>query len=181
MNSRPMNTFAFAAIAAMTLLCSSRTAQALEMHVDVLSINQAPGFAPRVKLGHIIHASTNMISVAAGGTFRVTCPSSYTGTIEGQNSVPQTGVPPNVLSVEVPAGWLPAERELPGFTNVPGGTSLTCTYFWTATAREAMYSLGAGGSGIPIGGDVSNRSDSITFEMYQPGSGGGDRNNGCLP
>ncbi len=43
------------------------------------------------------------------------------------------------LSVEVPAGWLPAERELPGFNAVPGGTTLSCAYNWTASAREAMY------------------------------------------
>jgi hypothetical protein len=130
-------------------------------------------------LGHMVTARSNMISVAAGGTFLVTCPSSYTSTIQGQNFVPQTYLPPNVLTVEVPGGWLPAERELPGFNNVPGGTSLSCTYRWTASAEEAMYSLGAGGSSMPIGGDVYTRSDNVTFEMYKPGSSGAD-DNGCI-
>jgi len=178
MNSRTMNSFTCAALAAMTLLCSSRGAQALEMSVQVLTIRQAANFAPRVTLGHIVTARTYMISVAAGGTLRVTCPSPYTGTIESQNMVPQTDIPPNVLSVEVPAGWLPAERELPGFNDVPGGTSLTCAYTWTASAKEAMYSLGVRGAGIPIGGDVYTRTDTVPFEMYQPGGSGKD--NGCI-
>jgi hypothetical protein len=179
MNSRTVNLFAFAALAAMTLLCSSRDAQALEMSVQVLNIRQGINFAPTVKLGHMVTARTNMISVAAGGTFRVTCPSSYTSAIEGQNATPQTDIPPNVLTVEVPAGWLPAERELPGFTDVPGGTSLSCTYLWTASAKEAMYSLGARGTSISIGGDAYTRSDTVIFEMYKPGDSG-DKSNGCI-
>jgi hypothetical protein len=179
MNSRMMNSFTLAALAAITLLCSSRGAQALEMSVRVLNIRQAANFASRVSLGHLVTARTNMISVAAGGTLRVTCPSPHTGTIEGQNAVPQTDIPPNVLSVEVPAGWLPAERELPGFNNVPGGTSLMCAYTWTASAKEAMYSLGVRGTGIPIGGDAYTQQDTVSFEMYKPGSSDED-NNGCI-
>ncbi len=178
MNSRAMHSFIFAGVAAVTLLCTSHNAQAIEMSVAVLGINQVD-FTSRVKLGHMVTARTYMISVAAGGTLRVSCPSTFTGTIEAQNSAPQTGIPPNVLSVEVPAGWLPAERELPGFNNVPGGTTLTCAYYWTAVAKEAMYSLGASGSSLPIGGDAYTRSDTVTFEMYQPGSGG-DKSNGCI-
>jgi hypothetical protein len=178
MNSRTMNSLAVAALTAGTLLCGPRTAHALEMSVSILGISQS-GFTSRVKLGHLVTAKTYFISVAAGGSFRVSCPSQYTGTIEGENAAPQTGLPPNVLTVEVPAGWLPAERELPGFNNVPGGTTLTCTYFWTAVAKEATYSLGAGGSGFQIGGDAYRRSDSVTFEMYQPGESG-EKNNGCM-
>jgi hypothetical protein len=109
----------------------------------------------------------------------VSCPSTYTGTIDAQNSAPQTGLPPNVLSVEVPAGWLPAVRELPNFDAVPGGTTLSCTYHWTGVAKEAMYSLGAGGSSMPIGGDAYTQSDTVVFEMYQPGSDG-NKSNGCI-
>jgi hypothetical protein len=179
MNSRSMNSIALAALAAMTLLCGSRSARALEMSVDVLTISQVPPFTSRVKLGHLVNGRTYMISILVGGSFRVSCPSPDTGTIEGQNSAPQTNLPPNVLTVGVPAGWLPAERELPGFINVPAGTTLTCGYYWTASAKEAMYSLGAGGSGIPIGGDAYTRSDTAIFEMYMPGGDQKD-NNGCI-
>jgi hypothetical protein len=179
MNSRLINSFAFAVIAAMTLLCGSRSAHALVMTVEVLSISQVPPYTSRVKLGHMVNGRTYMISILVGGSFRVTCPSSVTGTIEGQNYAPQTLLPPNVLTVGVPAGWLPAERELPGFINVPGGTTLTCSYYWTASAKEAMYQLGAGGSGIPIGGDTYTQSDTRVFEMYMPG-GDADSDNGCI-
>jgi hypothetical protein len=180
MNARSMNSFAFAAVAAATLVCGSRNAQAVEMSVQVLGISQVPPFTSRVRLGHMVNARTNFISVAAGGSFRVSCPSPVTGTIEAENARPQTGLPPNVLSVEVPAGWLPAERELPGFNNVEGGTTLTCSYYWTAAAKEAMYSLGAGGSGFQIGGDAFRQADSVVFEMYKPGTSGSDDNNGCI-
>jgi hypothetical protein len=180
MSSRSMNSFAFAALVAIALLCTSRDAPALDLGVQVIGTSQV-GFTSRVRLGHIVTARSYMISVAAGGTLRVTCPSSYTGTIEGQNALAQTGWPQNVLSVEVPPGWLPAERELPGFNNVPGGTSLMCAYVWTASAKEAMYSLGAGGTGIPIGGDVHTKSDTVTFEMYKPGNNNGEDRGGCLP
>jgi hypothetical protein len=181
MNARSVNSFVFATVAAATLVCGPRTAQALTMSVQVLGISQVPQYTSRVKLGHMVNARSYMISVAVGGTLRVSCPSMYTGTIEAQNSKSQTGWPPNVLSVEVPPGWLPAERELPGFNNVPGGTSLICSYFWTASAKEAMYSLGAGGSTMPIGGDAYTESDSVTFEMYKPGgNGNGTDDNGCI-
>jgi hypothetical protein len=178
MSSRTMNSVVAAVLAAVALLCGSRSAQALEMSVAVLGIRQVD-FTSRIRLGHLVTARTNMISVAAGGSLHVSCPSTYTGTIDAQNSAPQTGSPPNVLSVEVPAGWLPAERELPSFNDVPGGTTLSCTYRWTAVAKEAMYSLGAGGSSIPVGGGESTQSDIVVFEMYQPGSGG-SKENGCM-
>ena len=180
MNTRPMTPFVLAAVAAVALLCGSRSSHALEMSVQVLGINQVPSFTSRVRLGHIVNARSYMVSIAVGGSLRASCPSTYTGTIEAQNARAQTNLPPNVLSVEVPAGWLPAEREMPGFNNVPGGTTLTCTYFWTAAAKEAMYSLGAGGTSMPVGGDAYTRADSVVFEMYKPGGGSADENNGCI-
>jgi hypothetical protein len=121
-----------------------------------------------------------MISLLVGGTFRATCPSSYTGAIEGQNSRSQTYKPPNVLTVEVPAGWLPADREMPGFNSVPAGTTLTCSYRWTANGKEAQYSLGAGGLGIPVGGDESSMGDSTVFEMRKRGEDGERDNTSCI-
>jgi hypothetical protein len=179
MNVRSMNSFVFAAAAALALVCVARQANAIEMSVQVLGISQVPNFTSRVKVGHIVNAKTNMISIAVGGSLRVSCPSSYTGTIEAQNSRTQTYLPPNVLSVEVPAGWIPTERELPGFNNVPGGTTLTCSYLWNGNAKEAMYSLGAGGAGLPIGGESQSETDTVVFEMYKPGDSGPD-DNGCI-
>jgi hypothetical protein len=179
MNSRSPNLLAFTTVAAMILACSSLPVRAITASTNVLPIAQV-GFTSRVKLGHMVNARTLMNSLVAGGTFRVICPGSYTGSIEGQNSRPQSVVwPPNVLSVEVPPGPLPAERELPGFNSVPGGTTLSCAYYWTASARESTYNIGSPGGGLPIGGEAYNAGDTVTFEMYQPGSSDED-NNGCI-
>jgi hypothetical protein len=180
MNTRSMNSFFYAAFAAATLLCNPHDARALELSVQVLPISQVPPFTSRVRLGHIVNAKTWMFSVAAGGTLHVSCLSPYTGTIDAQNATAQTGMSPNKLSVEVPPGWLPAERELPGFNDVPGGTSLSCTYRWTAAGKEAIFSLGAGGTTMPIGGDATTKQDQVVFEMYKPGDSGSDDNNGCI-
>ena len=179
MNSRSMNTLAFAAFAAVVLLCRTNNAHALVLTVDVLQATQVPPYTSMVRLGHLVTGKTYYISILVGGTLRVSCPSPLTGTIEGSNAHAQTDLPPNVLTVEVPPGWLPAERELPGFNNVPDGTTLRCSYYWTGSAKEAMYSLGVPGLGIPIGGDAPTQSDSQVFEMYKPG-GDADINNGCI-
>jgi hypothetical protein len=179
MNTRSMNLSFCAAFAAVTLLCHSHDARALELTVQVLPISQVAPFTSRVRLGHIVNARTWMFSVAAGGSLHVGCLSPYTGTIDAQNAAAQSGAPPNKLSVEVPPGWLPAERELPGFNNVPGGTSVTCTYRWTAAGKEALYSLGAGGTSMPVGGDTITQQDQVVFEMYKPGDSAGD-DNGCI-
>jgi hypothetical protein len=178
MKSRRLELFAFAACAAMTLACGSHTAHALDGHTTVTPIGQFE-FTPMVKVGHAVTARTYMTSVVAGGTFRVSCPNPLTGTIEAQNSLPQSVLKlPNVLTVTIPPGWLPTQRELPGFNSVPGGTTLTCGYYWTAHARESGLTLGAPGGGIPIGNETYAAGDTVTFEMYQPG--GSEKDNGCI-
>jgi hypothetical protein len=169
-----------AAIVALTLLGVSRDAQALDMTVDVVPPAQVPPFTSRARLGHLVYARTSLISLAAGGTYRVACASPHTLPLEGQNGLSVFNLPPNVMSVEVPAGPLPAVREIPGFFNVPGGTSVACAYYWTAMAKDAMYSLGSGPIRMPIGGDPQYQGDSKPFEMYKPGSSGDDDNNGCV-
>ena len=179
MNPRSMNSFLLASFAGAIVVCGSPVARAVSLSAETVDISQVPPYTSLVKLGHMVNGRTIMISIAVGGSFRVSCPSPNTGTIEGANYRSQTNIPPNVLSVEVPAGWLPAQRELPGFNNVPDGTALSCTYFWTASAKEAMYTLGAGGASMPVGGEGDSKADSRVFEMYKPGSGSKD-NGGCM-
>ncbi len=59
MNSRSMNLFAFAALAAMILACSSAPARALEMSANVLAIAKADSLQG-CKLGHMVNARTHM-------------------------------------------------------------------------------------------------------------------------
>lgn len=180
MNLRRMDSLAFALAAAMTLTCGARTAQALNGRTAVTPIGQV-AFTSMVKVGHAVTVTSYMTSIVVGGAFRVSCPSTVTGTIEAQNMLPQSTFRlPNVLTVTVPPGSLPTQRELPGFNNVRGGTTLTCGYYWTASARESGFTLGSPGAGIPIGNETYAAGDTVTFEMYKPGSGDAD-DTGCLP
>ena len=179
MNLRKLDTFAFTLLVTMTLVCSARPAQAIEGSTALSSIGQV-GFTSSVNVGHLVTARSYMMQIAVGGTLRVSCPSTYTGTIEGQNALSQSVIKlPNVLTVSIPPGLHPTYRELPGFNAVPGGTTLTCGYYWTASARESGFTLGAPSGGIPIGNESYNAGDTVTFEMYKPGGGGGD-DNGCI-
>jgi len=179
MNSLKIKSLAFTAVASVIFAGGAKTAHAITGNTSVLPIAQVD-FTAGVKLGHLVDATTYMNAIIVGGTFRVSCPSQYTGTIEGQNSLSQSfSWPPNTLSVGVPPGSLPAIRQLPGFNNVPDGTTLTCGYYWTASARESTYSAGVPGIGLPVGGETYNAGDTVTFEMYKPG-GDADSNNGCI-
>jgi hypothetical protein len=170
----------FAATAAALLLSGAKPALAITGNASIIPTAQVE-FTAGVKLGHLVDATTYMPSITVGGTFRVSCPSQYTGTIEGGNSLSQSFTwPPNTLTVGVPSGWLPAVRQLPGFNNVPAGTSLMCGYYWTAQAKESGYVLPVPGGGFPVGNETYNASDTFTFEMYKPGAGGTDDNNGCI-
>jgi hypothetical protein len=180
MNFPSMNQIRGVALAAVILAGGSPHAQALNLNTDLLDIRQSLNFGSSVVLGHLVTGRTSMISMVVGGTYRVSCPSSYTGVIEGYNWRAQMSGSPNVLTVEVPAGYLPAERILPGFDNVPGGTTLQCSYTWTGAGREATYQLSAYGLGMSIGGGMTSQGDARVFEMYKPGRGTELDGSGCI-
>ena len=179
MNFRSMIQFQCVALAAVILAGTSSDAQALNLSTALLDVRQVD-FTSGIRLGHLVTGRTSMVSIVVGGTFRVTCPSSYTGVLEGYNWRAQTYTTPNVLTVEVPPGFLPAERVLPGFDNVPGGTSLQCSYNWTGAGKEATYQLSAYGLGMTIGGETTSQADTRIFEMYQPNGDGERDNTSCI-
>jgi hypothetical protein len=179
MNSWKVNVLGFAMVTAITLTCGSRPARALEARTTLAPIGQVD-LTSWVRVGHLVTARSYMMQVSAGGTLRVSCPGTYTGPIEGQNSNTQSVLKlPNILTVTIPPGLHPAQRELPGFNTVPAGTTLTCAYYWNANARESGITLGSPGGGIPIGGETYTAGDTVTFEMRKPGDIGED-NNGCI-
>jgi hypothetical protein len=180
MNPSKCKTLTFALVAAMTMVCGVHPARALEGFTTVTPIQQLD-FTSSVKVGHLVTARSYMTQVTAGGSFRVTCPSPATGAIEAQQSLSQSVIRvPNVLTVNIPPGFLPAYRQLPGFDALPGGTTLTCAYYWIANARESGVNLGGPGGGFPIGNETYSAGDTVTFEMYKPGGGGDEDNNGCI-
>jgi len=150
----------------------------LTMSPMVQPISQAL-YTSYVNLGHTVVASTNLNRLIAGGTFNTTCASMYTGSIQdGRTLTSELIGQMNRLYVTIPQ-WLPATREMPGFVDVPEGTTISCTYAWTAFAKEPTYSIGLPGVGITVGGAEASENSSVPFQMYQP-MGDADPSHGCL-
>jgi hypothetical protein len=178
MNSRSY-TAAGGLLAVAVLACVSPSAHAFTLRALVQTIRQQEGFASGVYLGHIVIANSSMNRLIAGGAFEARCPSSYTGTINDQRTLSASAlIGGTQLYVTIPE-WLPALRPMPGFENVPGGTTLMCSYNWTAHAEEATFTVGVPGFNMTIGGERGSDGRSVPFEMYKPGSSDED-NNGCI-
>lgn len=169
---------AMAMLSGAILTLGAQPAHAFNMNTQLQSIYQI-GFTAAVSLGHTVIASSDMNRLYAAGAFEARCVSSLTGSIVDQRGLPAEALMGGTqLYVTVPE-WLPAQRNMPGFDQVPGGTTLNCSYNWTADAEESTYSIGVPGFGITIGGKKAHGGSSVPFEMYVPGSGSKD-NNGCI-
>ena len=177
MNSRSYSA-AVGLLAIAVLACGSPSVHAFSMRGQVQSIRQQEGFTSGVYLGHIVMASSSMNRLIAGGAFEARCPSSHTGTINDRRTLSASAlIGGTELYVTVPE-WLPALRQMPGFENVPRGTTLMCSYNWTAHAEEATYTVGVPGFNMTIGGERGSDGRSVPFEMYKPG--GSEEDNGCI-
>jgi hypothetical protein len=169
---------ALAMMAGAVLVVGNSPAHAFNMNTRLQAIYQVD-FTAAVSLGHTVIASSNMNRLYAAGAFEARCVSTITGAIVDQRGLPAESLLGGTqLYVTVPE-WLPAQRIMPGFDQVPGGTTLNCSYIWTADAEESSYSVGIPGFGISVGGEKAHAGSSVPFEMYQPGSGSKD-NNGCI-
>jgi hypothetical protein len=178
MNTRNITIAVSALLATAVLICASPCAQAFNVSGVVQSIRQN-GFTSGVYLGHTVVASSSMNRLIAGGSFEARCPSSYTGTINDQRTLSASALAGGTqLYVTIPE-WLPALRSMPGFENVPGGTTLMCSYNWSAHAEESTYTVGIPGFGFTVGGERGSDGRSVPFEMYKPGNSDED-NNGCI-
>lgn len=167
-------------LAIIGMAVMSAPAQALSMSVAVQSVHQH-GSTGGVYLGHTVMASTNMNRLTAGGSFTASCPSPWTpDPITGARTLPGESFLGGVeLIVTIPA-QLPAIRNMPGWANVPRGSTLFCTYLWSAFAKEATYTLGVPGSSMPIGGGEIANSDRKSFTMVKPGRSTGE-DDACHP
>jgi len=170
---------AFATAALVLIASTPQKAQAVSMQVYTSSIHQV-AFTAGISLGHVVTASSNFNRLFAGGTFEARCPSTYLYPIPGSRGLPaQSLVFGTSITVTIPT-IVPTVMDMPGFENLPGGTSLTCNYNWTASAEEASYTIGAGGIGFTIGGEKINDSGSVPFDLYKPTDDDGSSRGGCL-
>lgn len=178
MNSR-ICAMAFATTALALIAAMPPKAQALTMSVTPSSIHQV-AFTAGVSLGHSVSASSNFNRLFASGTFEAKCPSSYLYPIPGSRGLSaQSLIFGTSLTVTIPI-VVPTVMDMPGFDALPGGTSLTCDYNWTAYAEEGSYTIGGGGFGITIGGEKANDSGRVPFDFYKPADGDGDSRGGCM-
>lgn len=169
---------ASALLAIAVLVCGAQRADAFNMTTYVSTISQA-GYTAGVNLGHAVSATSDMNRLYAGGAFEARCASAYTGSISDQRGFSgESLIGGTRLTVTVPQ-TMPAMRPMPGFDQMPGGTTLTCTYNWTADAEESTFTLGVPGFGITIGGRKAHDGSSVPFLMFKPGGGGTD-DNGCI-
>jgi hypothetical protein len=84
----------------------------------------------------------------------------------------------NQLTVTIPAQQ-PALRNVSGWTQIPGNTSLSCNYRWTANATESGYSIGAGGISFQVGNGTVRDGGTVDFQLYRPFKE--DADGGCTP
>ena len=84
------------------------------------------------------------------------------------------------MTVTIPE-VLPAYIGMPGFSSLPRGTTVDCTYSWTARVVEGGYKIGVGGIGIGIGDGEAARGDTKQFTMRVPSLSDEDENSACIP
>jgi hypothetical protein len=178
MNSR-LVTLSAATLAAVALCAPQAARASLSLNAVLQSIYQIGNGSTAVSLGHTVVAGTNLNRLIAGGSYLASCVSPYTGTIPGERTLPSSLTAQyNQLYVTIPA-QLPAVRNMPGFENVPAGSILSCSYNWTAFAKESTYSVGPPGIGITVGGEEKSLGDTIGFQMYKM-TDGEEPSRGCM-
>src|SRR6187455_3141813 len=152
-----MKTFRFSSrgralsFAVAAMLGAPELASALSMAVQVSTPSQW-GTGSAFYVGHTVAANTPYNILNAGGGFTAQCNHPATLPVTGERALGSTtyGFERNVLFVTIPER-LPAVRNLTGWLQIPGDTTLSCNYRWTAFATEGGYSVGIGGVGITFG------------------------------
>lgn len=170
----------------MMFLASAALALAAMPAQATLSMSTVPSAAYQfgngsgVYIGHTVLAGTNLNRLVAGGTFRATCSSPYTGEIPGARTLTSALIGQyNRLAVTIPE-QLPALRNMPGFESVPRGQRIQCQYYWTSFAEEPTYTIGIPGFGMTVGGERLVDSGIVTFWMKKPGTATGE-DDACIP
>src|SRR4051812_26439747 len=126
-------------------LVSAATVNALPTLKTVVTPIYQVGTGAGVSLGHIVTASTIYNRLTAGGTFSASCASPLMLPATGQRTLSNDGITGGrSLTVTIPE-WVPTIVNMPGFYSLSRGTTVACTYNWTARATEGGYTIGSGG------------------------------------
>jgi hypothetical protein len=162
-----------------TMLGGATSAFAVQMFVYVSEPYQVMT-SGSVRLGHTVSASTNFNRLTAGGTFGAQCANPQMLPVPGQRTQTTSAFLGGLsLIVTIPENQ-PAYVAMPGFESLPRGTTVDCTYAWTAKAVEGGYTVGGGGLGVPIGQGESSDGATRSFQMKAPSTDPGG-NSKCIP
>jgi len=162
-----------------TALGGAHSAFAVQMFVYVSEPYQVMT-SGNVRLGHTVSASTNFNRLTAGGTYVAQCANPQMLAVPGQRTLTANAYLGGLsLTVTIPENQ-PAYVAMPGFDSLPRGTTVDCTYAWTAKAVEGGYTVGGGGLGVPLGQGESSDGATRSFKMKAP-STDPDGNSKCIP
>jgi hypothetical protein len=166
-------------LAMSALFGAPRLASAIDMSVYVSTPSQW-GTGSAFYLGHTVLASTDFNVLNAGGGYTVQCNHPATLPMTGERALASStlGFSKNRLTVTIPAQQ-PALQHISGWLQIPGNTTLSCNYRWTAIATEGGYTIGAGGIGIQYGNGTARDGGTVNFTMYRPSNE--DADGGCFP
>lgn len=156
-----------AVTSAVLLLVAGVDASALSMSVAMASIGQS-GTGAQVRVGHTVQAKSDYNRLWAGGSFTASCAHPAMHPASGSRSLfdgPLFG--PSALTVTIPRSH-PATVTMGGFHSLEPGSTVSCTYRWSAFAREGTYTIGIGGVGVTIGGGEHTEEGSRVFTMTAP-------------
>lgn len=168
-------------ISILVALACAGQANAIDLKTTNLTVYQV-GTGSLVKVGHVVHASTNYNRLTAGGSFVASCAHQITNLpITGNRSLfTENAFGGLRLDVTIPAQQ-PAHRNMPGFNALPRGTTINCTYNWTSIAVEGGYTVGVGGTSFQTGNGSVSEGGSEHFIMNVPGTSSSEDNSVCIP
>ncbi len=172
-----------AAVASFGVLAfvSAATVNALPTLKTVVTPIYQVGTGASVSLGHIVTASTIYNRLTAGGTFSASCASPLMLPATGQRTLSNDGITGGrSLTVTIPE-WVPTIVNMPGFYSLSRGTTVACTYNWTARATEGGYTIGSGGITYQTGNDERSEGFFQNFQMAVPGDTGSGDFQSCIP
>jgi hypothetical protein len=167
-------------VAASSGLLASEHAVAVRLSVHVFSPYQV-STGSVVSMGHAVTGSTDYNRLTAGGTYSAQCNHSSMLPTGGQRTESTSAFLGGLrMTVTIP-DVLPAYIGMPGFSSLPRGTTVNCTYNWTARVVEGGYKIGAGGIGIGIGDGEAADGSTRQFTMRVPSLSDEDENSSCIP
>jgi len=134
-----------------------------------------------VSMGHVVSASTIYNRLTAGGTFSASCASPLMLPATGQRTLSNDGLSGGRSLVVTIPEWVPTIINMPGFYSLTRGTTVTCTYNWTARAVEGGYTIGTGGITFQTGNGERTQGLFQIFVMSVPGDTNTDDFQSCIP